>query len=411
MKLLNELILNIILITFPILIYYIYNCYRELKCEKYNNIIFQITLFSSSYLSLKYGHINLNSNILLFSNIPILIAYLKKQPKLSIALSIYILIHASTQTHQNIILMAIKFTCYLIIYILSKKKHIKEKKLIVLISILQGFFISLEYPLIIKGNFILIIIRLFLMIIIFYLLPLLLLYLFKLTDNITSLYKTISNLEKDKQLKNSLFKITHEVKNPIAVCKGYLDMIDINDKTKLKKYLPIIKQEIERSINIMTDFMEFSKIKINKEILDINILLEDIVDEFNILINKRNIKLNAKISKDEVFIEGDYNRLKQVFINILKNSIESIPQKGEIEIKAHILKEMYYIEISDTGCGMDEYTLSQINKLFFTTKKNGSGIGVSLSNEIIKAHNGQINYISKQNKGTKVIVKLPIIMI
>ena len=411
MKILNDLVLNIILIMFPISIYFIYNCYRELKCEKYNKIILHVTLFSSLYLSLKYGNINTNSNILLFCNIPILIAYLKKEPSLAILLSITILVYAIYLTNYNIIFMLLKLISYYIIYILGRKKHIKANTFIILISILQGFFISLEYPIISNNSNILTIIELLITIIIFYILPIILLYCFKLTDNITSLYQTVSNLEKDKQLKNSLFKITHEVKNPIAVCKGYLDMIDINNKDKLKKYIPIIKQEIDRSLNIMTDFMEFSKININKELLDINVLLEDIIEELDILINTKNIKLKANITQDEVFTNGDYNRLKQVFINIIKNSIESISKNGEIKIITHILKNMYYIEITDTGCGMDKYTLSKAKELFFTTKKNGSGLGVSLSNEIIKAHNGEIIYTSKENIGTKVVVKLPITMI
>ena len=411
MKIINDLILNIILIMFPISIYFIYNCYRELKCEKYNNILFQVTLFSSLYLSLKYGSITTNNNILLFSNIPILIAYLKKQPKLAISLSLTILIYSIYLTNQNIPLIIIKYISFLVIYLIGKKRQIKPNTFIILISILQGFFISLEYPTISKGNNILTIIELLVTIITFYIIPIILLYCFKLTDNITSLYQTISNLEKEKQLKNSLFKITHEVKNPIAVCKGYLDMLDINNKDTIRRYIPIIKEEIDRSLNIMTDFMEFSKIKIDKEILDINVLLEDIIDELKILTNKKNIKLKANLPKDEIFMNGDYNRLKQVFINIIKNSMESISSAGIIEINTHILKDMYYIEITDNGCGMDEYTLSKVKELFFTTKRKGSGLGVSLSNEIIKAHNGEINYTSKLNKGTKVVVKLPITMI
>jgi signal transduction histidine kinase len=121
--------------------------------------------------------------------------------------------------------------------------------------------------------------------------------------------------------------------------------------------------------------------------------------------------MTTRITQDEIFITGDYNRLKQVFINIIKNSIESISKYGTIDITTHILKDQYYIEITDNGCGMDEYTLSKINDLFFTTKKKGSGLGVSLSNEIIKAHKGSLDYTSKPNKGTKVIVKLPITMI
>ena len=411
MNIIKEIILNIVLVVFPILIYFIYNCYRELKCEKYNSILFNLSLFSSLYLCLKYGYNQSNIQIYLFCNIPILIAYLKKETSVAIILSLMILLYTKYILNQNIIIMTIKFISYLIIYIISKKRNIKDKNFITIISILQGFYTSTEiFYYNISSNYITII-NIILSILIFYLLPVILLYLFKLTDNISSLYLTKREFEKEKQLKTSLFKITHEVKNPIAVCKGYLEMLDINKQDKVKKYIPIIKQEINRSLNIMSDFMEFSKINIDKEILDINVLLEDIIEELSIIIKSNNIKISSRITKDEIYIEGDYNRLKQVFVNILKNSVESISGKGSINIVTHILKDKYFIEIEDTGCGMDEYTLSKIKDLFFTTKSNGSGIGVSLSNEIIKAHNGSIDYTSKPGKGTKVVVKLPITMI
>ena len=411
MKIINDTILLIILISFPILIYFIYNCYRELKCEKYNQILLNVTLFTSLYLSLKYGEVQTTKQVLLFCNIPILIAYLKKQPQVATMLSIITLLYSKYIYNITIIITALKFINYYIIYLIAKKRKTKEKTFIILIAIIQAFFVSLECFFLYNYSNIITFLKLLLLLITFYLITTIILYLFNLGDNISSLYLTISKYEKDKQLKNSLFKITHEVKNPIAVCKGYLDMLDINDKDKLNRYIPIIKQEIDRSLNIMTDFMEFSKIKIEKDILDINVLLEDIEKEFNIIINKKNIQMTTKITQEEIFIIGDYNRLKQVFINIIKNSIESISNHGKIEIMTHILKDKYYIEITDNGCGMDEYTLSKVKELFFTTKKKGSGLGVGLSNEIIKAHNGSIDYISKLNKGTKVIVKLPITVI
>ena len=411
MNIMKDVILNVVLMLFPMLIYFIYNCYRELKCEKYNTILLNVSLFSSLYLCLKYGHIESNTKILLICNIPILIAYLKKQPQVAIILSLIILIYSKYIFNQSITLTLIKFISYLLIYIIGRKRNIKDKTFIILIAVLQGFFISSEYFFYYKSSNIITIIELLIATILFYILPIILLYLFNLADKITSLYLSLSELEKDKQLKNSLFKITHEVKNPIAVCKGYLDMIDIKNENQLKRYIPIIKQEIERSLNIMSDFMEFSKIKIDKEILDINVLLEDIIEELSLIVNTKNIKLTSRITQDEIFVNGDYNRLKQVFINIIKNSIESITDKGIIEINTHILKDKYYIEITDNGCGMDEYTLSKIKELFFTTKVKGSGLGVSLSNEIIKAHNGTIDYTSKPGKGTKVVVKIPITMI
>ncbi len=411
MNIMKDVILNIVLILFPIIVYFIYNCYRELKCEKYNSILLNVALFSSLYLSLKYGNIENNTRILLFCNIPIVVAYLKKEPTISLILFLIIVIYSKYILNISILIMIIKFICYFLIYLIAKKKNIKDNKLIILIAIIQGFFLSFEYFFTYNGNSIISIIELISMIIIFYLVPFSMLYLFKLADKITTLHLTVSELEKDKQLKNSLFKITHEVKNPIAVCKGYIDMLDTNNNEQVNKYIPIIKQELERSLNIMSDFMEFSKIKIDKEIIDINYLLENIIEELHLLINSKNIKLKYQITKEEIFIEGDYNRLKQVFINIVKNSIEAIKEKGTITITTHSLKDKYYIEIEDTGSGMDEYTLSKVKEMFFTTKVKGSGLGVSLSNEIIKAHNGSIDYTSKQNKGTKVTIKLPTITI
>lgn len=409
MDIMKDVILNIVLMLFPILVYFIYNCYRELKCEKYNEILLNVALFSSLYLSLKYGNIENNPQILLFSNIPIVVAYLKKVPSVAIVLSIMTILSAKYMLNLSIIITTIKLISYLLIYLIGLRKNIKDNKLIILIAIIQGFFVSFEHFYIFKNSSIITIIELLIMIAIFYLMPFFMLYLLKLADKITNLHITISELEKDKQIKNSLFKITHEVKNPIAVCKGYLDMLDTENQEQLNRYIPIVKQEIDRSLNIMSDFMEFSKIKIDKEIIDINYLLEDIKEELYLLINSKNIKFNCKIVRDEIYVEGDYNRLKQVFINIVKNSIEAIEEKGEISIVTHSLKDKYYIEIEDTGCGMDEYTLSKVKEMFFTTKVKGSGLGVSLSNEIIKAHDGDIDYTSKLKKGTKVTVKLPII--
>lgn len=411
MNTIEDIILNLILVIFPILLYFIYNCYRELKCEKYNNLMLDVSLVSSMYLCYRFGNLENNTLGLLFCNLPIIVAYIKKQPSVAVLLSLIIIIYSNTYYNVSIIWLITKYLIYLIIYYYGKRKELKDKTYITLIVILQGILLSIDYLNKFNYNTITSIIEIIIIMLLFYLLPFILLYLFNLADQVTTLHLTIAEFEKEKQLKNSLFKITHEVKNPIAVCKGYLDMIDINDKEKTKKYIPIIKQEIKRSLDIMNDFMEFSKIKIDKEIIDINMLLEEITDDLKLLMGNRNIKLTSNCLKDEVYIEGDYNRLKQVFINLVKNSMEAIENEGKINIITHSLKGYYYIEIIDNGIGMDEETLSKVKEMFYTTKVKGSGLGVSLSNEIIKAHQGTITYTSKLKKGTKVVVKLPITMI
>lgn len=368
-------------------------------------------MVSSMYLCFRYGNIENNSLGLLFCNLPIVVAYLKNQPSVSVMLSIIVVIYSYLYFDVSVLWLILKYGSYLVVYYLGRKKEIKENTFIITIVVLQGFFLSFEYFYGLSYSNILSLIELVIVMMLFYLLPFSLLYLFKLADQITSLHLTVSELEKDKQIKNSLFKITHEVKNPIAVCKGYLDMLDVYDVDKARRYIPIVRQEIERSLDIMSDFMEFSKIKIDKEIIDINMLLEDIEEDLQLLINSRDIEFNCRKISDEVYVEGDYNRLKQVFVNMVKNSLEAIDGEGKIEIVTHVLKGQYYIEIVDDGCGMDEETLSKVKEMFFTTKVKGSGLGVSLSNEIIKAHQGSIDYFSKEGKGTKVVVKLPIVVL
>jgi len=406
MNLINDIVLNLILIIFPILIYFIYNCYRELKCEKYSNILFNIALFTSWYLVLKYGRSGDVSRIILFCNIPILIAYLKRQMMMGVVLSILSLCYIKGSNYF-VVLMGIKFICFFIIYILALRKNISDNKFIIVISIIQGFFISFEYFYYLKINSIITLVELLIVMFVFYIVPFIILYLFKLADNISNLYQGVSDIEREKQIINSLFKITHEVKNPIAVCKGYLEMIDTKNDKVMKRYVSVIKQEIDRSLDIMNDFMEFSKIKINKDILDINMLMEEVYECVRILLINRSIDLIYNINDDEVYVEGDYNRLKQVFINILKNSLEAIEGNGKIEIRGYEDVSSYYIEIIDNGKGIDSDNLEKIGEMFYTTKKNGTGLGVCLSNEIIKVHGGSLKYDSKYGEYTKVIVKLP----
>ena len=274
-------------------------------------------------------------------------------------------------------------------------------------AVIQGFFISFEYFMN-SYNGIEKIFYLFGYILVIYFITFFCLYLFKLADNITKLYMTVNKVTEENKLKNSLFKLTHEIKNPIAVCKGYLDMINLDDEDKSRRYIGIIKSEIDRSLNVMSDFMEYSKIKVNKEIFDLVMLVDEIYESFNILINDKNIKFNYFNTYEELYLWGDYERLKQVFVNVIKNSIEAISSDGIIDINLEVVDNKVEIVISDNGIGMDSYELDNVKEMFYTTKKNGTGLGVALSNEIILAHNGMIRYNSVKNEGTKCIISLPI---
>ena len=184
-------------------------------------------------------------------------------------------------------------------------------------------------------------------------------------------------------------------------------MLNLDNKEKSERYIGIVKSEIDRSLNVMNDFMEYSKIKIDKDIFDMTMLLDEVYDSFNILVSSKKIKFIYENEFEDIYVNGDFNRLKQVFVNIIKNSIESINDSGIIEIRVKMIDSFVIVEIEDDGEGMTEEELSSIKEMFYSTKKNGTGLGVALSNEIVLAHDGELNYSSIKNVGTICSVKLP----
>ena len=210
----------------------------------------------------------------------------------------------------------------------------------------------------------------------------------------------------EETYRNYLLNFIHEVKNPIAVCKGYIEIIK-NKKINKNEYVEIIEREINESLMIMEEYLMYGRFKVNLEYMDINLLLEEIFINFCDLTDNDKVNINFMYNDDEVIILGDYNKLKQVFVNIIKNSRESIIKKGTIKLYTKIEKNKIKIFIEDNGVGMTKSELNKIKDAFFTTKANGTGLGTYLSNEIIKLHNGSLDYSSKKNIGTKVMITLP----
>jgi len=404
----NDVILNVILTVFPILIYLVFSCYNLLTNKKIKKLIFIVTMCTSLYLCLNFNNeMKERSLLLIFCNIQPLICYMKKETGLGIVFSLLIVLISYLEYDLNIFIVGFKYLSYLLAYLLLFRNKEFNYLFLKISAIIQGFFISFEYFYINDGGVERIISLIFFGIII-YLITFFCLYMFKLADGITKLYEMVGNMEKENKLRDSLFKLTHEIKNPIAVCKGYLDMLDLDNRDKSNRYISIIKSEIDRSLNVMNDFMDYSKIKVNKEIFDMTLLLDDIYESFKLLLVNKKIEFNYENEYEDLYVWGDFDRLKQVFVNIIKNSIESIGDSGIITIRVKTVSKQVVVTVSDNGCGMSDEDLSNIKQMFYSTKKNGTGLGVALSNEIVLAHNGELNYSSVKDNGTICSVSLPI---
>lgn len=405
MNYIEIIILNCIYILFPLFLYFLYFAYTKAFDKNTINIILNFCVLSSFYLVLKLGPDNILLR-LLFLNIPIMLAYYYDKRISALLLSTYMVIIYSH--FSNTILMYIIFEYTISFFIKYKIKSPNIYTFIFIIIKLVSIFILKYY----FNAFKLITFNeLVIKFLIFGITSLICLASLKKIKEIIKLEMTMKELKKEEQIRTSLFKITHEIKNPIAVCKGYLDMFDVNNKEHARKYIPIIRSEINRTLILLQDFLDCNRLKINKEILDINMLLNEVEEECRPLINSKKINFISNIDYDEeLYLEGDYERLKQVLVNVIKNSIEAIKVKDDsyIELDSDIKNNKVYITIEDNGEGIKKEDLKKIKEPFYTTKKDGTGLGVTLSNEIIKAHNGTINYDSIYHKWTKVEITLPL---
>ena len=411
MNIFEIILIDLIFITFPLILYLFYIAYNQNIGKKENKLIFDITLITSLYLLIRYGKNTTIYNPLIISSVPLTIAYYKKDKLSSIILSIFIIVDCYYSFGFNVVFMIFEYLLYYLIFIVFFEKYKNTNAHINLFIILKSFFTSamlwqVDYYSDKSSSFVLMGI-LVTSIILFVIIH----FVFMLLDKgeeILRYHMSLKELEKEKQIRNSLFKITHEIKNPMAVCKGYLDMLDISDSKQVERYIPIIKEEIDRTLLILNDFLSLNKVKIEKDIMDINLLVEEVVESINPLLKQHKIMLDKHLIEDEVYINADYNRLKQVLINIIKNSIEAIDKKnGKISITTKFGDNSFYIIIQDNGLGMNEEVLSKINEPFYTTKKEGTGLGIPLSKEILDAHNCKIEYKSKENIGTMVTLTIP----
>ncbi len=400
MRMITSVFLNLVYLFFPICFYFIYLVYSKVTYEKEKLIFFDLALFTSFYFFSRFGELSLISAFLI--NVPLLFALYKKRIIPSIILSVGTAFFMSDIYNVNVFVFLFGYALINILGFFSKFKIVN---IFMLFSIVFGIVIAifiLNDIINIKALSYMVILC-----IVMYLLFYVTILFYDKIDTIIKMYSSLEEITKEKKLYESLFKITHEIKNPLAVCKGYLDMFDVNDPTKANKYASIINQEIDRTLLLLKDFSDISKLNIEKNIMDINMLLEDVCDESKIIL-KNNVNFKYRINTDEIYINGDYNRLKQVFINVIKNAKEAIEGEGNVELNTKIFKNKYIITISDTGVGMDKETSKKIGTAFYTTKKNGTGLGVCFSKEIIEKHGGSMEYFSKLEKGTTAKIILPI---
>ena len=385
-----DLVINtFIIIIFPILCYLFYIVANKNIDAKRKILVLHFTLISICYLV--YKHFSNNNLYYLLITIPIFISY-KKNYKL---LYLFLLFNGIIIYYITNIFYVLFFVVeHFLVMVLNKNKKVINHIIIVLIVNSIYFIIYKNNNLI--DNIIYMLLYIFIEEIV--------LYTIVQGEDIINYNIEYKKLKNEEELRKSLFKITHEIKNPLAVCKAYVDIFDYDDKECSKKYIPIISGEIDKILLLLQDFLLVNKANIKFDIVDVNLLLEDINTSIKEIYHL-NIDLNSD-DDEEIFINGDYNRLTQVLTNLIKNGYEANANK--VLVKSYLESKNVIIDVIDNGDGISKNDSTKIYEPFYTTKKDGTGLGVPLSKEIIEAHNGTLNYYSNNKKGTIARISIPI---
>lgn len=238
----------------------------------------------------------------------------------------------------------------------------------------------------------------------------------QLVDAVNIMTKEITRADQAKS--EFISSISHELRTPLTSIKGWAEtMQDMKDEPEIiDEGLGIISKETDRLIILVNDLLDFSRlqahrIELKKEEFSINHLLADIHNQFAVRCHQERVRMTLLTDNNESWVFADYNRLKQVFINIVDNAMKFTigRPKAEIKISSQVLDDQIVMIIEDNGSGISPEDLKRVKEKFYkgSSNKSGTGLGLSIASEIMELHGGKMLLDSTQGKGTKVVLVMP----
>lgn len=203
--------------------------------------------------------------------------------------------------------------------------------------------------------------------------------------------------------------VAHEIRNPLTSLKGFVQLMDMTKEVN-PLHTDIMLKEIDR-INIISSEMLVlgKKQDVIFHKLDLGDCLKEVYTLMKAESNLNNIEMNIEVKEtDPVSVMADSMELKQLFINIIKNSIEAVSENGKIDISLQIIDDHAMVIVRDNGMGMEPERLERIGEPFYSIKEKGTGIGLTICQKIIHRLNGEMRFESEKHQGTTVTIRIPL---
>lgn len=233
-------------------------------------------------------------------------------------------------------------------------------------------------------------------------------------------FHDITELKKLEQMrKDFVANVSHELKTPVTSIKGFTETLldgTMNNKETLVDFLSIILKESERLQSLIHDLLELSKIEqpgfaLNMQELNLTELLENVITLLSGKAQAKHIRLEFH-HKESLTINGDVDRLKQIFLNVIGNAISYTPEHGKVTVFLVDHGEMVRVHVKDTGVGIEREEIPRIFERFYRVDRarsrnsGGTGLGLAIVKHLVEAHHGHIRVISEVGQGSEFIIEL-----
>lgn len=203
--------------------------------------------------------------------------------------------------------------------------------------------------------------------------------------------------------------IAHEIRNPLTALKGFTRLLHQKSPAPNSRYFDIMQMELNRIETILSEMLVIAKTpKRVFQPVQLTTLVSEVTRLMNPLATLQGVSVQTEVDDTVPAVSCDEGHLKQVLINVIKNAIEAMPDGGTLGVYVQSVKHGVSIQITDSGDGISEEKLQMIGEPFYTTKDNGTGLGLLVSRRLLETYGGELNISSEPGTGTTVTIHLPV---
>lgn len=408
----GHILYHVLIVIFPILLYYFLAILKNIYISKAHKGILLALTFLILLLTISFPVSYANGFVYDFRIIPIIIAfiYIGFWQGIAAIFVMLLYLHFLGQTNLSITLLNYGIITVILYFIKNKLRIFSLKKSFLYISVVYWLITLTRSFSLIHNKQYEHLLTMFLFSIITWITLTLVILLIETFKQHIRLQKELQRSEKLNIISQLAASVAHEVRNPMTTINGFLQLMKKDDNINEQQlaYINISLSELNRAQDIINDYLSLAKPNDKTtRIINISEELLKTVELMTSYTNIQNIEVQS-IIEPSLYVKGNADEIKQVFINIIKNGIEAMNNRGLLKIVAFNDGDYIIIKISDNGEGMSKEQLSRVGTPFYSTKDKGTGIGLTISFQIVEQLKGKITVESEVGFGTTFILSIPV---